>query len=205
MLRPRGWFRSSRDGKPCPGQGVCSPLWWGPQVPGCHELSPATHPQTPPVLPSHLQCIGRWKAANEQIWAGGVCVPQELPSDLPGVFPAWRRQGLQRESESGQVCPVGSGTVRPRTEGRVVQDGPRDPSVPGGTTWDLDHLGKSQGAEAQWLGAAGPLACCDHRGADRPSQGRPRPHSALLGPLAPQLSPALTCSLPLVPSPGQDP
>ena len=42
-------------------------------------------------------------------------------------------------------------------------------------------------------------------GAHRPSQGRPGPHSALPRPPAPQLSPPLTCALPLAPSPGQDP
>lgn len=113
--------------------------------------------------------MGWWEAGNEPIWAGGVCVPQELPDDFPGGFPAWRRQwgwagAPERESESGQICPVGSGTVRPRMEGRIAQDGPGDPSVPRGTTWGLDHLDKSEGAEAQWLGAAWPLVCCDHRG-----------------------------------------
>lgn len=38
------------------------------------------------------------------------------------------------------------------------------------------------GSGGQWLGAAWPLVCCDHRGADCPSQGRPSPHSALWGP-----------------------
>ena len=76
--------------------------------------------------------MGWWEAGNEPIWAGGVCVPQELPDDFPGGFPAWRRQwgwagAPERESESGQICPVGSGTVRPRMEGRIAQDGPEGP------------------------------------------------------------------------------
>lgn len=136
--------------------------------------------------------LGRW----------GLC-PQE-PGELAGVFPAWRRQGL-RERVSGQICPVGSGTVRPRTEGRVAQDGPRDPSVLEGPpgTWTIWVRAREQ--RAQWLGAAWLLACCDHRGADRPSQGRPRPHSALLLSWPLNSPPALTCSLPLVPSLGSGP
>lgn len=88
-----------------------------------------------------------------RIWAGGVCVPQELPSDLPGVELLSLGGGGRAQRERGQICPVGSGTVRPRTEGRVAQDGPRD------LLSLRDHLGpgpsgQSQGAEAQWAGCS---------------------------------------------------
>lgn len=121
---------------------------------GGRRCPAAMSPLQPPILGHPLfspPVCSVWGGGKQGMsrsgWVGSVsprsCLVTSWVASQPGGG-SGDGQGLQRESESGEICPVGSGTMRPRTDGHVAQDGPRDPSVPGGTAWGLDHLDESR-------------------------------------------------------------